>query len=58
LLKLSAAYLNAALRPRLRAHLPIIRATDHLMSLSNEQGAPTETRYDKPLDSEAVENEI
>jgi hypothetical protein len=28
------------------------------MSLSNEQGAPTETRYDKPLDSEAVENEI
>jgi hypothetical protein len=58
LLKLSAAYLNAALRPRLRAHLPIIRATDHLMSLSNEQGAPTETRYDKPLDSGAVENEI
>jgi hypothetical protein len=45
LLELSAAYLNAALRPRLRAHLPIIRATDHLVSLSNEQGAPTETRY-------------
>jgi len=28
------------------------------MSLSNKQGAPTEIRYDKPLDSEAVENEI